>query len=244
MLMTKTRYRFAGRGLELNIGHGIDPQIARTHKVMTNSEIVQELYQGDSEMNLECQDVQLWGDAQTSRRWHRTKRFMVAAGLESNLRNVLDIGPGGEFGMNLAKAFETENYHYTVGDLDSMSGWYPYPDQSTFDYVTCFEVLEHLMNPEQFLENLKKYCTESTDIYISFPRIPRWLMSDRHFHEFRDIEFRKMVDKAGYRIEAYENFRNRHNWLFYLRGIRPFIRFWVMLFGMSRVHFYLLKVKT
>ena len=30
MLMTKTRYRFAGRGLELNVGHGIDPQITRT----------------------------------------------------------------------------------------------------------------------------------------------------------------------------------------------------------------------
>lgn len=40
-----------------------------------------------------------------------------------------------------------------------------------FDYVTCFEVVEHIghKNIDVFLQNLARHCDENTQIYLSTP---------------------------------------------------------------------------
>jgi hypothetical protein len=186
-------------------------------------------------LNLRCDGIQLWGDKQTTRRLNDTKRF-IGQGFQGE--SVLDCGGANRFGQELAKELNLV-YHATAGDLNK-----DWTGADKIGVVFCFEVIEHLMNPLLFLSRLAELCHEKTKIYMTYPRTPRWLMSDRHFHEFRDIEFRTLVDSAGFEIVKYEARRNRYDWTFYLSGFRPFIRFWVMILGQSNIHYYCLKMKN
>jgi len=186
-------------------------------------------------LNLRCYGIELWGDNQTFRRFAVTRKFV---GQAFKGEPVLDCGGDNRFGRELAKELNLE-YHFTEGDLNG--GW---SGTRNPEVVFCFEVIEHLMNPLLFLTTLRDLCDKNTKVYLSYPRTPRWLMSDRHFHEFRDIEFHTLIDEAGFEIVKYEAHRIRHDWIFYLTGLRPFIRFWVMLLGLSNTHFYCLKIKS
>lgn len=191
-------------------------------------------------MNLKCEGVKLWGDAQTTRRFKTTKDFIGR--IFSSGDRVLDCSGENEFGKRMAKDLHLIYYKTTDGiDFDihgcrSSLEKYPAPP-----VVFCFETLEHLMNPLFFLKSVGFWCGERSSVYVSYPRVPRWLQSDRHFHEFRDMEFRAMAEKAGFYIVRYEAHRNRHDWSFYFTGFRPFVRLWCMLFGLSKIHYYELK---
>ena len=176
----------------------------------------------------------MWGDNQTKRRWFKTLKFVSK--FKSGV-TVLDIGGLNIFGQRLAEACELK-YNYTSGDLNYF-GWSN--SDTKFDNIFCFEIIEHLMNPLLFLQELKKCCNRDTKIFITYPFTPRWLMSNRHFHEYRDIEFITLCHEAGFRIVNYNTYHNRHDVSFYLTGIRPFLRFFVMLFKLSKLNLYMIE---
>jgi hypothetical protein len=198
-------------------------------------------------LNLKCEDVKLWGDKQTLRRWKRTLTFVENHYNKVARSLVLDMGGKNEFGEKLVVKLRSNrtaqlDYVSTKGDLNHPD-WYPSSGYDTIGTVFFFDVLEHLTNQLLPFYILGNYIHKDTQIFVSFPRGPRWLKSDRHYHEPSAREFFTIIDEADYEIIAYENYRGWHDWWFYLTGFRPFIRFWCVLFGLSKNHLYLLKSK-
>ena len=90
-----------------------------------------------------------------------------------------------------------------------------------YDIVTCFEAMEHLLNPLLFLENLKEYIAKDGLIFISYPYRNSLFWSDIHFHEYDIARFRYLIKTAGYKILAYKEVR-MYSWHGF--GIRPLLR--------------------
>jgi hypothetical protein len=165
--------------------------------------------------------------------------------------DVLDIGDANDFGVHLASYFGM-NYHHTSGNLDGVNynGYYSWVDSRVKDkpypMIFCCEVLEHLINPLLFLEMLKRHINHETKIFISYPHHALdFLWGDMHFHEFRDEAFKTLLDMAGYKIIAHQEYKLGYgnSWRFYFTGIRPLLRLLVVLFGWSKHHLYLVKLK-
>jgi len=191
-------------------------------------------------MNLKCKNVSGWDNRSIERRFVFTKKF-----IEENVNGfadnrVLDIGGenGTIFGRNMAKELEFE-YNHTEGDMNYHI-WQP---SDVFDVIFCFEILEHLMNPLLFLEQLKNRCNKDTDIFITFPNNPLWLWGDRHFNEYTKNRFYTLISEAGYKIEAYEWDKAYLRWRTIFTGIRPIIRYFVKMLGLSRDMFYYVRLK-
>jgi hypothetical protein len=89
--------------------------------------------------------------------------------------------------------------------------------------VTCFEVLEHIMNPALFLEGIKSMGAKR--VYLSTPLCPpltAWIWRG-HFTEYRLEALLTLFEYVGLEVVRYEVFRTlpfKHA----LTGIRPFIR--------------------
>ena len=106
--------------------------------VITLIKIINMWMRRDEKINLKCNGVQLWGDGQTRRRYKQTlkrvKPYVIGTG------NVLNAGESSVFGDKMAKELNLI-YWETYGDLN-------YTHRFTeHEYVFCFEVIEHLMNP-------------------------------------------------------------------------------------------------
>ncbi len=205
--------------------------------------------------------------ADLPKRFAKTLEFFLGFGLKRTLRPVLDIGAANDFGKKLAERFEYE-YIWTEGDLDDCS-WEPsdekkmwsadvdpenYPE--VFRTVTCFEVLEHLMNPALFLKELKEYVAQDVIIIVSLPRhLHPFFWSQTHFHEFDEKRTLHLFEATGYEVRirrSYiqwpifsEFFKGKKIGRFWIPGIRPMLRLFsgYFLLGLTRRHFYMLALK-
>lgn len=191
-------------------------------------------------LNLKCEGVRLWGDRQTMRRWRKTRDFMMKY-RKINIDWLFDFGPESRFGRNIAKSLGL-GYSY-IGECDlNNSDWvdhtlkYPY-------IVLCSHVIEHVYNPNILLFAMKSIIPKDSQIFIMYPRTPRFLWNNTHFHEFSRKALLSLVDYSGYEVVAYETHRGWHNWYFYFTGFRPFIRFWCTVFNWHNNEYYLLRLK-
>jgi 2-polyprenyl-3-methyl-5-hydroxy-6-metoxy-1,4-benzoquinol methylase len=130
---------------------------------------------------------------------------------------VLDIAETNALSQQLAKEKGIEVIN-TVSDLDSSI----IPQRSAvFKYVTCFEVIEHLMNPKLFFDNLHRMTTDDVIVYLSYPSRPKWLWNDNeHFHEYDKIRFDYLLSRTNW-----QSVEQKKIYIFRLpTGIRPIIR--------------------
>jgi SAM-dependent methyltransferase len=91
-----------------------------------------------------------------------------------------------------------------VGDaLDA-----PFPPQS-FDVVTCFDVLEHLNQPRQFLAKVLEWLKSGGVFYTMLPNIDSWearllgsywygLELPRHLYHFSPQSLRRLMNALGF----------------------------------------------
>ena len=95
--------------------------------------------------------------------------------------------------------------------------------KSKAEVVTAFEILEHLLSPYQVLKSIK-----SEKLVISVP-LRLWFSSsyrskkdlwDRHFHEFEDLQFDWLLQKAGWKVKATKKWTNPIKKV----GLRPILR--------------------
>jgi len=131
------------------------------------------------------------------------------------------------------------------GDIQMM----PFRDKS-FDYVLCFETLEHLENPVLGLRELARVSTKK--IFISIPWVEKTQIhennyasdepaAENHIFEFDKKDFAKIVARADLKITYYKEInifpkiRNPfHNFLFkrfYYSGFFPKIQFYELTKG-------------
>ena len=87
--------------------------------------------------------------SETIIRFEQTRKTLKEQ-LPDKIGTVLCIGPENKFDKNMCDCFNVE-YMHTSQDLNYQ--WNIHV--GGIDYIFCFEVLEHLMNPLLFLEELK-----------------------------------------------------------------------------------------
>jgi len=169
-----------------------------------------------------------------NKRFNRISKF-----IKSINGNVLDIGNRNDFGTYLAKTKNLTYYHTGTQDLNYKLEL----DMKCFDNIFCFDVLEHLVNPLLFIENLKQYCNANTKIIVSVPRKKfKWMWAKIHWHEFDDKRFNLLINIAGYNIIKGESFIARSSWKQFIGfWIRPYLRLLMFWIFPPKSHLYLLK---
>jgi hypothetical protein len=102
-----------------------------------------------------------------------------------------------------------------------------------YDTILCFEVLEHVMNPLLFLNQLKWMLTNDGVIYLSTPyQRPQILKAIHHYHEIPDSRIGWLFDAAGLRVVCKGKVTIAGNWYNHITGIRPLLRY----FQNSRIY--------
>jgi len=199
-----------------------------------------------------------------SQRFEKTLEFFLDYGFRRAIRPVLDIGAENAFGKKLAERLEYE-YIYTEGNLDDCS-WEPSDEKKmwsgdvdrieVFRTVTCFEVLEHLMNPAMFMKDLKQYVAKDVMLIVSLPRhLHPFFWSRTHFHEFDEKRTLHLFEATGYEVRVRrsyvqwpvfsEFFKGKKIGRFWIPGIRPMLRLFTgyFLLSLTRRYFYTLTLK-
>ena len=132
---------------------------------------------------------------------------------------ILDLGVENPFTrVMLNNGYQVKN---TSGeDLDRDTSGVENADATV---VTAFEIFEHLVSPLTVLESIK-----ADKLVASIP-MRLWFapayrsktdMWDRHFHEFEDWQFDWLLEKAGWKIIARQQWTNPTKKI----GIRPILR--------------------
>lgn len=139
-------------------------------------------------------------------------------------KKVLDASCGSGYGVNMYYDFAKEvcGVDFNVAALDYAKRRYrgtfgfcdlnkDFPDEE-YDIVTSFETIEHLKNPEFFLENIKKH---SREFFFSIPIEEKWKRNKFHLRGYSMDNARKLMintfPKAGkmFWIQAGVNFYKR-----------------------------------
>lgn len=93
------------------------------------------------------------------------------------------------------------------------------------DCVTAFEIFEHMLAPYNILKNVK-----SPQLIASVP-LKLWFSEaywnekddwDKHYHEFEVKQFNFLLEKAGWKVVAREQWTSKPAHPF---GIRPLLRY-------------------
>lgn len=92
--------------------------------------------------------------------------------------------------------------------------------------IFCFSILEHLTNPQFFLEQITKNMQPETILYLSTPG--RWGMlqnKDCHFHEIKPAKIKRWIfEPLGLDVLRMARIKVHHPWYFYFLGVRPILR--------------------
>lgn len=132
---------------------------------------------------------------------------------------ILDLGVANPFSEILKK----EGYNVTNTDGQDLDLDTSVVKTTTYEVVTAFEILEHLVSPFPLLKDIK-----ANKLVVSIP-LRLWFSSayksktdkwDRHYHEFEDWQFDWLLEKSGWKIIAREKFTNPVKKF----GFRPLLR--------------------
>lgn len=141
-------------------------------------------------------------------------------------RRVLDAGSGTGFGtlmlaeagaahvagidndasaVEMASADRPDNVEFGVGDVAEI----PFED-SSFDVVTCMEVIEHVENPERVLDELRRVLKPDGLLLLSTPNREVVVPGNPfHLHEFTPYELVETISRRFRNVAA----RRQHTWV-------------------------------
>ena len=153
-----------------------------------------------------------------TKRYNKTLDFVKQHLKEPSV--ILDLGVENPLAQKIkALGHEIQNTHGQ--DLDTH---FSVVNDSKYEVVTAFEILEHLVSPYPLLEAIK-----ARKLIASIP-LKLWFASayrsktdprDRHYHEFESWQFDWLLEKAGWRIVAREKWTNPGS---FKLGFRPILR--------------------
>ena len=99
-----------------------------------------------------------------------------------------------------------------------------------YDTVFCFEVIEHLMNPLLFMEEIRDKCVEDGGVvYLSTPvanRFGFYFNEEEHFCEYRVDKLKVLFEYAGFKVEKEHKFRSIPFWkeVWRVKSLRSVLR--------------------
>lgn len=123
-------------------------------------------------------------------RWLDVVRILETIGKQNGFMNILDVGCGSGFFMLMfdGKIIGLDNAENV--DICKKRGLQTYPvdlekdrfplENSTFDIAVCLEVLEHLSDPSNVLDEIHRLLKSDGYLLISTPnsRMPTWRIRD------------------------------------------------------------------
>lgn len=109
----------------------------------------------------------------------------------------------------------------TTGDLNY---WLTAP-HAEYDAVTCFEVLNHVMNPLRLMDDIYALLKEGGKCYVSVPKLHliSWHHCRYDFATYASDRFEAMFRYAGFNVLKSQT-HLPFPWWFMFRGVRPFLR--------------------
>ncbi len=151
------------------------------------------------------------------KRYQRTLQFLQE--VEPPPNSILDLGVENPFtGILRKEGYEVENTQGEDLDVDFSS-----VRSSDAEFVTAFEIFEHLVAPFNVLRQIK-----ANRLVASIP-LRLWFSSayrnpndpwDNHYHEFEDWQFDWLLEKAGWKVLKRDKWTNPVKKV----GIRPALR--------------------
>ena len=147
---------------------------------------------------------------------HRLKIYRKFIGRNHLECYSLDIGQSNYIGRCLGVQDNTlpTNYNYDIG----VKG-------TNYLAITCFEVINHVMNPLQFMEQIHSLLREGGICYLSAPKL--WLVPWHHckynFVNYKPSKLKVLFEYAGFKAVRCET-HNPWPWWFMFCGFRPFFR--------------------
>ncbi len=152
---------------------------------------------------------------------HYHKKFIELHKKEIVKNRILDLGCGtGEFVAELEKfggeawGTDIDQPAVEIAKKFNLKNVYPLPIENffekenlpSFDYITIFEVLEHVGNPLEIIKKAKNLLTPEGKIVISlpsrkriFPELSEWDYPLHHLSRWSPEALRKFLSLAGYK---------------------------------------------
>jgi len=160
-------------------------------------------------------------------RYKKTESFLGKTLHDPNCK-ILDIGAENNLSKYLkSKGFKVQSTDESI-DFDNLNGELKIYNE--MDTTTAFEVLEHLFDPMNFLNNIptsKLILTVPLQLWFSKPymHIPvkdGGHVAYGHFHEFAEEQLHMLLDKTGWKIIYEEKWKAASK---FPLGIRPILRY-------------------
>lgn len=152
-----------------------------------------------------------------------TKRYHITMDLVKQYINkdakVLDLGVKNPFSDLMVK----EGYHVINTDGTDLDLHPEILQSYDYDFVTGFEILEHLVNPFGVLQQIKAnkaLFTVPLNLWFAKPYRNKLDARDWHYHEFVDWQFDLLLNKSGWNIKYRKKWTNPVNKI----GLRPILR--------------------
>jgi hypothetical protein len=133
---------------------------------------------------------------------------------------ILDLGIANE----LSAILLNKNYNITNTEGEDLDLYNNLEKKyGRFDFITAFEILEHLVSPFELLRKLpsdKLIATIPLNLWFATAYRSSTDLRDRHYHEFEDWQFDWLLEKSGWKIIDHEKWISKSNKI----GFRPILR--------------------
>lgn len=137
--------------------------------------------------------------------------------------NVLEIGAGSLYvAQGIKKLMSLDNYVIVDPSIRESSDHFNiikeyFPSKKTgslkFDLILAFNTLEHLSEPESFLNSIKDHLTEKGMVVLTFPDCERQLrlgdlnvLLHEHFNYFTESSLVRYIKKMGFELVEHHTF--------------------------------------
>jgi len=137
-------------------------------------------------------------------------------------KKVLDVGCGAGYGSYYLaangaksvlgidfskKAIKFAGRHYSCGNLSfgALDAVLLPELNQKFDVIVCFEVIEHLVDYDKFLEGVYNVLLEGGILVISTPNKDKFCAKDNlyHYHEFSPSELKNLLESKFQKVALY-----------------------------------------
>lgn len=143
------------------------------------------------------------------------------------IKNFTDVAVGVELDKHINKIINEDGIKCfsNIGEIEG-----------TYDVITLFHVVEHLTNPIEVLDNLKKYLNPNGIVIIEVPNADDALLTLYNCKAFADFTYwschaylynsytlKKIVEKAGYQVKLIKQIQRYplSNHLYWLSQGKP-----------------------
>jgi len=136
---------------------------------------------------------------------------------------VLDIGSPNPMRMEIERTMRERGTSIEIENtVDTDFNESVQAPRNNYRTILCFEVIEHVMNPLNFMRQIRDLMVPGGVMYLSTPKLALMsiLSSAFHFTEYKPAQLTQLFQWAGFRVEEEVVF-SVFPWWYVFKGLRP-----------------------